>query len=110
MPDTRRDVPRTTPTANTTPPPSKASATNKPAKEAAASKKASANKKASAPASDAQISKPSGSNQKTISADERRRMIAEAAYMRAQQRGFMEGDEMRDWLEAEREVDSRLNA
>lgn len=41
--------------------------------------------------------------------DERRRMIAEAAWNRAVARGFENGDPVSDWLEAEREVDARLN-
>ena len=36
-------------------------------------------------------------------------MIAEAAYFRAEKRGFAEGDPMQDWLEAEREIDCMLN-
>ena len=42
-----------------------------------------------------------------ISAEERERMIAEAAYFRAMQRGFSSGDPLDDWLAAEREI-SRL--
>jgi hypothetical protein len=42
------------------------------------------------------------------SADMRRRMIAEAAYFRAEARGFQAGDSVRDWLEAEAEVDAVL--
>ena len=38
------------------------------------------------------------------------RMIAEAAYYRAQQRGFCGGDPVQDWLEAEAEVSVRLGA
>lgn len=38
----------------------------------------------------------------------RRTMIAEAAYFKAEKRGFAPGSEERDWLEAEREVDARL--
>jgi hypothetical protein len=38
--------------------------------------------------------------------DERRRMIAEAAYYKAQARGFGGGDEVADWLAAEAEVDA----
>jgi hypothetical protein len=41
-------------------------------------------------------------------ADVRRRMIAEAAYFRAEARGFQAGDSLRDWLEAEAEVDAIL--
>lgn len=42
-----------------------------------------------------------------ISEEERRRMIAENAYYRAQQRGFNGGQAIDDWLAAEREI-SRL--
>jgi hypothetical protein len=42
-----------------------------------------------------------------ISADERRSMIAEAAYLRAESQGFS-SDEQHDWLTAEREVDTLL--
>ena len=34
----------------------------------------------------------------------RRRRVAEAAYYRAERRGFAPGGEMSDWLEAEKEV------
>ena len=34
--------------------------------------------------------------------------IAEAAYLRAQQRGFEPGYELEDWLAAEKEVDTML--
>ncbi len=37
-----------------------------------------------------------------------RAMIAEAAYFRAEKRGFKPGDEFVDWLEAEREITSRM--
>ncbi len=43
-----------------------------------------------------------------IAAEERWRLIAETAYLRAEQRGFEHGDPINDWLEAEREVDARL--
>jgi hypothetical protein len=42
------------------------------------------------------------------SEDERLRLIAEAAYYRAQRRGFEPGHEQEDWLLAEREVDDSL--
>lgn len=38
----------------------------------------------------------------------RRQMIAEAAYFRAQQRGFEGGDTVSDWLEAEAEIDRTI--
>ena len=37
--------------------------------------------------------------------EERRRRIAEAAYFRAQGRGFAPGADLDDWLAAEREID-----
>jgi hypothetical protein len=43
-----------------------------------------------------------------VSLDRRRTMIAEAAYFRAQARGFEVGGELDDWLEAEFEVDQLL--
>lgn len=43
-----------------------------------------------------------------ISDDQRRAMIAEAAYLRAEARGFLPGGEVADWIAAEREVDTRL--
>jgi hypothetical protein len=39
--------------------------------------------------------------------DSREARIAEAAYWRAERRGFQPGNELNDWLEAEREVDSQ---
>jgi hypothetical protein len=39
-----------------------------------------------------------------ITDDELRRKIAEAAYFRAQQRGFSPGFELEDWVAAETEV------
>ncbi len=41
----------------------------------------------------------------TIPQDMRRGMIAEAAYLRAERRGFAPGGEDEDWLAAEAEVD-----
>jgi hypothetical protein len=43
-----------------------------------------------------------------ISPEERHRIIAEAAYYRAEQRRFLGGDPLQDWLEAEAEVAVRL--
>jgi hypothetical protein len=36
-------------------------------------------------------------------------LVAEAAYYRAEQRGFTVGDELCDWLEAEKEISARFN-
>ena len=43
-----------------------------------------------------------------VTAEERWKMIADAAYYRARERGFEPGHEQEDWLLAEREVDSLL--
>jgi DUF2934 family protein len=43
-----------------------------------------------------------------VSTEERAHMIAEAAYFRAQRRGFRNGDPVRDWAEAEAEIDAML--
>src|SRR3569832_2084509 len=51
----------------------------------------------------------SGSPSRAVSAEEREKMIAQAAYLRAGQRGFMGGAPVADWLEAEAEIDSRLS-
>lgn len=51
----------------------------------------------------------SGSDQ-GCSAGKRREMIAVAAYYRAERRGFLNGEELGDWLEAEAEVEHLLEA
>ena len=43
-----------------------------------------------------------------VSVDERRGMIAKAAYLRGESRGFAPGGEAEDWLEAEQEIDALL--
>lgn len=52
----------------------------------------------------------SGAECHGIDAEERHRMIACAAYYRAAQRGFSEDGVLADWLAAEREVDTLLQA
>lgn len=44
-----------------------------------------------------------------VNENERRRMIAEAAYYKAMHRNFSHGDPTQDWLTAEREINARLN-
>jgi hypothetical protein len=43
-----------------------------------------------------------------VTAEARRAMIAENAYLRAERRGFVPGYETEDWLAAEAEVDALL--
>jgi len=48
--------------------------------------------------------------QRTLTNEERRRLIALAAYDRAQRTGFGKTDPVEDWLLAEREVDAMMAA
>jgi hypothetical protein len=43
-----------------------------------------------------------------ISPEERHDRVANAAYLRAEDRGFLPGAELQDWLDAEAEVDEQL--
>jgi hypothetical protein len=44
----------------------------------------------------------------SIDPDLRRQLVAAEAYFRAERRGFTAGNELEDWVAAERAVDSRL--
>jgi hypothetical protein len=48
------------------------------------------------------------SSQQKFTSGRRWQMIAEAAYFKAERRGFNGGDAVRDWCEAEAEVDAQL--
>ena len=74
-----------------------------PAEKASPRRRAEPVKPAPAPAS-------GGSARVKVSEDARRAMIAEAAYLRAERRGFAPGNEEEDWLAAEAEVDRLLRA
>jgi Protein of unknown function (DUF2934) len=50
-----------------------------------------------------------GEGRADISAEELRKLISEAAYYRAKQRGFEPGHELEDWIQAEADVIRRLN-
>jgi hypothetical protein len=52
--------------------------------------------------------KPEAPTAAFVGPEQRAALIAEAAYYRAEQRGFAPGHEMEDWLAAESEVDARL--
>ena len=49
-----------------------------------------------------------GRRNRGVTGDQRFVMIQEAAYYRADNRGFRDGDPTQDWFEAEREVDRML--
>ena len=50
-----------------------------------------------------------GAEPARVGEEQRRHMIAEAAYYRAEHRGFDGGDPLQDWLVAESEIDSMLH-
>lgn len=45
-----------------------------------------------------------------LAGEDRYRLIAEAAYFHAEQRGFAPGSELEDWLRAEIEIDALFDA
>jgi len=45
-----------------------------------------------------------------VTDEERRQLIAEAAYFKAEQRSFAPGYEIEDWLTAEREIEQRFSS
>jgi hypothetical protein len=68
----------------------------------------------SRPAAKPQTMKPqatfTGNAQAEVSQEELRKLISEAAYFRAKQRGFTPGYELEDWIQAEAEVMSRVGS
>jgi len=52
---------------------------------------------------------PSHPSDLSVSPEERWKMIAVAAYLKAEKRGFSPGYEFDDWNEAEKEIDALLN-
>ena len=46
----------------------------------------------------------------TVAPEERYKMIAAAAYLRAERRGFASGHALDDWIAAEAEIDAMLKA
>lgn len=108
--------PKATSSGETTAPP--------PAKPRAAATDASASKPAAARKKQPVKAAPEEAGQKTtgtrraaasrqararrVSGEERLRLVAEAAYLRAERRNFAPGSEADDWYQAEVEVDARL--
>ncbi len=96
-------------------PAAKAAPKAKTQKKAQGPAKTAAGKKTAAPSKQtatgtAGTGKPAPKDQAAppITSEERHRLIAEAAYLRAEKRGFAGGDPSHDWLEAEREIDAAL--
>ena len=87
----------------------KKTATKKTAAKAAPSTTAAVKKKTAAKKTTVKktVSKKEPAERRIITADERRQLIAEAAYLRGESQGFL-SDEREDWLLAEAEVNVRL--
>lgn len=75
----------------------KATGTRKTASRAAIKKTATAKKTTTREA-----------GRKVVTPEERYRLIAEAAFLKAESRGFVGGDPVVDWLAAEQEIDDSL--
>jgi DUF2934 family protein len=82
---------------------------NTPRKAATATPKPDSRAAAPRSASTAASTPMTSSARADISSDDIRRQIAEAAYLRAKERGFEPGHELEDWVEAESEVMGRIN-
>lgn len=63
---------------------------------------------AQTPAAARQSGKKTAEAKPCISQEDRFQMISEVAYYKFEQRGFMVGDDLNDWLAAEAEVDALL--
>lgn len=75
---------------------------------AAASSRAATASAGPAPAGEVQPNAIIGSSAAFIEPEQRQAMIAEAAYYRAEHRGFEPGHEFEDWCAAEAEIDGML--
>ncbi len=92
------------------PAPIPATAEPAPPKSAAPKRKTSGAKATATPATRPSAKAPIAKKSVEISEHARRGMIAEAAYLRSERRGFMPGYEVEDWMSAEAEVDALLTA
>jgi hypothetical protein len=80
----------------------KKAASQKAVSKKAVSKKATAKKAAPKKAT---RKKAASRKATTISYEDRYQKIAEAAYLMAEEQGFAPGQELRNWLEAEKKID-----
>jgi hypothetical protein len=76
-----------------------------PRKPTTATKTAKIPTRAAAPRSDKELTSDA---RVELTRDELQKLIEEAAYFRAKQRGFQPGHELEDWIQAEAEVMRRL--
>ena len=99
-------------------PSAKKTSTAKPPSKPAPAKSAAAKPRASKPIAETPIAetkakpvskKPTkGNGASPITPEQRYRMICDAAYFRAERRGFIGGNSAEDWTAAESEIDSLL--
>lgn len=61
------------------------------------------------PTEAAKTNKATGAKPAVLTPAERMKMIAEAAYYLAEKRGFSGGNELTDWVAAEKQVDAILS-
>ncbi len=81
---------------------------SKPAVKTPTGKRTKTETRAAGPA--AAKSRPKAKQPGLLALEDRLRFIAEAAYFKAEQRGFSEGNELEDWIEAEAEIDALLDS
>ena len=83
-------------------------ATPKPRVAKPATPKAKVEKQPAAKSATAKSKASKGNGATPITPEQRYRMICDAAYFRAERRGFIGGNPAEDWTEAEAEIDSLL--
>ncbi len=86
-----------------------------PSRSTAASGKPAVKTTAKAPAKKPGATRPAVAKTRArktgrVSPVDRQRFVAEAAYFKAERRGFAEGGELDDWIEAEAEIDALLDS
>ena len=86
----------------------KTSSKKKTSKKKTPAKKKVTSKKTAAKKTRPSKAKNSSAARFEINAEERWRMIANSAYLKAEARGFAPGHETEDWLQAEKEVDALI--
>lgn len=72
-------------------------------------KKSTARKKSAAKTTKSKTTSKSTKASPSVSAEQREQMIRDAAYFRAESRGFVGGNPEQDWLDAEVEIDKLVS-
>ncbi len=93
----------------TTKKPAVKAAPAKPAVKAPAPASKAPEKKAAVAKKPAAEKKPAASKKASVTAEQHYRMVAEAAYYRAERNSFM-SDPVRDWIDAELEISAMLGS